>query len=1382
MKNHTMKVFFISFFLIFWGVGKCIATNYILSPDSKVVFEYKDFIHIETYYWPETMLSYRISFEDNVNMEDLVLVNCENGEEVEYQLSDIKKENDNLMSCKIHFMATLPSNGSYSYELCCRPSERKAIVPMKILQKESYYEVFGDKIQLRIPITSESISENVPAPILSMNVGNDWMGCNRIKSKYNRILSYHTEIVENGPLYSLFKISYRFSNGGEYQANVKLVKNYPFAVLDESMTNLSKSDEIVMEMEWNGFNPVKRFGTHWDRTLESNRDMWMGIEQPIYTSYSKEDPRWTGTGWIENPAEKMIFRISPFGGNSVREQVPVMSFWEEGNSARELGIFVYDFNRWNDRQYGIWQPTPDLSVYFRFQNHKLFFTYPLISGTRSTAVSLFPVNDGEKRVAEFNDKLSSLLEHNVYMQNGSLHHKNDPKDLYYRYSQILMMRYALLSLDRIKDWQLMYPEDARRPENPFKSRSASSAENFYKKMLTSAMSYYPVGLNCYPGVHSIEHRILYSEFVEDYLRYYKVLTESQRQTVEALFILGGYVNMLEAMNPIRHSLAGTANMAADGWCIPLQISFLFPDHPMAKEWADFYEKELELNGLFYTRPDVKQYESFGGRWVESLGIYNWAFLRPVTHSNIAGEMYDGKNRFASRYMASRGRWMVDMLTAPVYIHWNKKLVPDFYPKGWNPGDSLTRPEFARCYPPHGAHSKGFLVPTYMPYFQLAEWMENYDPLLSEHLFWLSSAGDEVEKKKTDTDWNAPYLNMHPIKRTGTNPHLKSTKYTGHGIVLRAGVDTPEELSIHLNQVDKGPNYRWGNQGEGNTGGIYFYAQGQVFTGHENEIAGDHVVNNLDGLTNFGVMKDGEFRTIGMNELKAPLYDFGVAQFAELLSDGENDKYVWPEYLSRSVMLAGTDYFILFDEVGTNWRASTRFSWFNVNGKEFPKIIFLSSYGRKGGWMAARTENSRGFYRDSFESLLTLVTHKKKEVNVEGGKYAIAPILKDSDIAEFIPSGSSSLPQGVFHISTGKSSDIVFRDRSEISYVSETETFEGKAGLIRRFGADSLILAMFKGSHIAADGLDVRLESKGRAAIALTRNFRKELNGTLKTEVDTELELSGLFPGGTLYIDGIRYGSTVSGSDMRIHLSKGEYTLEYTEEAATPMSSRIIRTEYEKNRVKLFVESPTCRSVRIELSYDGGKTWKIKGKTSKGLYFLPNEKEGKIHVRAVSCNGNKCARYAPEYPIYFTAEPPHYPEGLWLKLNEGQVELNWGTVLGVQEYRLYRRKQGDENFEMIYRGKENTYTDTNVPGIQKAYVLPGSLDNKEQNRMGLVVYEYAVTAVNGRGESRMSPVENTDPASWRNWYPDTELKFKRQSAFWMPPYTPAEKSPERYYPD
>ena len=45
--------------------------------------------------------------------------------------------------------------------------------------------------------------------------------------------------------------------------------------------------------------------------------------------------------------------------------------------------------------------------------------------------------------------------------------------------------------------------------------------------------------------------------------------------------------MLEEMNAIRNSLAGTANMAADGWCVPMQTAYLFPEHPMAKEWGTF---------------------------------------------------------------------------------------------------------------------------------------------------------------------------------------------------------------------------------------------------------------------------------------------------------------------------------------------------------------------------------------------------------------------------------------------------------------------------------------------------------------------------------------------------------------------------------------------------------------------------------------------------------------------------------------------------------------------------------------------------------------------------------------------------------------------------
>ena len=101
------------------------------------------------------------------------------------------------------------------------------------------------------------------------------------------------------------------------------------------------------------------------------------------------DPHWTGMGWIEEPDKQMLYRLLPFGGNSTREQVPAISFWETQDAARELGVFVYDHNRWDDQQYGIWQPTPDLSVYFRYAGQKLYFKYPLHSGSRSTAITLY---------------------------------------------------------------------------------------------------------------------------------------------------------------------------------------------------------------------------------------------------------------------------------------------------------------------------------------------------------------------------------------------------------------------------------------------------------------------------------------------------------------------------------------------------------------------------------------------------------------------------------------------------------------------------------------------------------------------------------------------------------------------------------------------------------------------------------------------------------------------------------------------------------------------------------------------------------------------------------------------------------------------------------
>ena len=1328
------------------------AGKHHLTPEGKVRFSCSNVVGVPTYDWPSTLVTYPVTFSDNIRAEQLCLTDLATGQQVTFQLSSVRKEGEYLRSANLSFMAALPYQGAFDYELAASATaEEKQEEPMPLAETANAIEIGGNKMQVRLPKTQAVGGHAAPAPLLALNQGDGWVGRNQLFSPRRNIIALQSETTEHGPLFTCQHILYTLEGGAEYAVRIMVVKDYPFAILDETMTGLSEADSMRLDMAWEHFEPTKRFATHWDRTREGV-DSWLGIEQPVYTSYCQEDPHWTGLGWIERPAEQMIFRLSPFGGNSVREQTPVMSFWEEGGRRRELGVFVYDFNRWDDRQYGIWQPTPALSVYFRYTDGVLHFTYPLASGTRSTAIAFFPEWEGQEHVAAFNAKLETLA------RSGGAH---KPGELLYRYAQRLLMDYASLSLDRVKDWQLAYPAHGKQPENPFASspRPQGSKAEFVRRMGTSPMAYYPMGLNFYPGIHSIEHRPLYSAYVEDYLRYRDELTAEERQMVEALFLLGGYVNTLEEMNAIRHSLAGTANMAADGWCVPPQAAFLFPEHPMAGEWMDFFEKTLEIAGLFYTRPDVRTYESKGGRWVESLGIYNWAFLRPTSHSNIAAELYDGKNRFASPHMVRRGQWMLDMVTAPVA-------------------------GAGRGFPPHGAHGGGYLVPRFLPMQQTAQWLVHYDPLLAEHLWWTGPEGEEVEKKTADTDWRNPYKQLHPNTNNGTNPHLRSVKYTGHGIVLRAGVDTDEELSIHLEQVDKGPNYRWGKQATGNTGGLYFYARGQVYTAHENEIAGDHIANNLDGLNNFGVMKDGEFRTIGMNEMEAPLYDFGTSQFAELRSDSTGERYVWPDYLSRSVMLAGTDYFILFDEVGTNWRAAGRFAWFNHNGEEFPAITFLSAPARQDHWMTAQTPNTRGFYRDGFGSLLTLVTHKKGEVCAEGGKRVPVPFLGDDGIADFRFDPAANLPAGVVPVRTAHSRDFVFRHDKPIHYDTDSIAFDGQAGLIRRFADGRLELSLFKGEQIAADAVSLRLDCEGQAAASLTRTADGAVNGRLKADAPVRLHVLGMPRGGRFYANGVATPSaTMTRGMLDVCLPAGEYRWEYTKGKPAPMPARITSTEYEAGRVKLHIaRTSPCDAVIVQVSTDGGKTWTDQGRATGDVYYLPQGADGKVHVRALAANGTRTAAEANEYPLYFTTERPHHPEGLWLRTDSNRVTLSWGEVLGTQMYRLYRREAGTDEYTLIYEGRERHFTDQEAVGTRRAFHLPGTLDNRTTSGGGLRIYEYAVTAVNAHGESAKSPAENTDPASWRNWYPDTELRFKRCSAFWMPPYVPTDWMPEMYYPE
>lgn len=62
----------------------------------------------------------------------------------------------------------------------------------------------------------------------------------------------------------------------------------------------------------------------------------------------------------------------------------------------------------------------------------------------------------------------------------------------------------------------------------------------------------------------------------------------------------------------------------------------------------------------------------------------------------------------------------------------------------------------------------------------------------------------------------------------------------------------------------------------------------------------------------------------------------------------------------------------------------------------------------------------------------------------------------------------------------------------------------------------------------------------------------------------------------------------------------------------------------------------------------------------------------------------------DYPIYFSKEKAHAPEGLRLTLVKGVLEVTWGQVLGADQYALYCRKRGADHFDCVYRGSTRRF--------------------------------------------------------------------------------------------
>ena len=341
------------------------------------------------------------------------------------------------------------------------------------------------------------------------------------------------------------------------------------------------------------------------------------------------------------------------------------------------------------------------------------------------------------------------------------------------------------------------------------------------------------------------------------------------------------------------------------------------------------------------------------------------------------------------------------------------------------------------------------------------------------------------------------------------------------------------------------------------------------------------------------------------------------------------------------------------------------------------------------------------------------------------------------------------------VRTKQTQDWVFMDPAGIHFEEDGVLFEGTSGIVRRRGG-AFELALFHGSRIGAGGVAFSTPDP-KLGISSQIVNRSQASGRYFALSGSSVEISGLEAKGTFYVDGAPAKASRSGAALTVSLSEGSHAWEFTEGLPKPLAPRILRAEYRSGGALVHGEPVAgAAQYRCEISADNAGSWQqasLSDTPSITLAGLSNGK--KYHVRLVALNAQQESLPGAEYPLYITQAAPLPPAGLTSQLQPGAVALSWGEVIGIVEYRVYKRDKGQQSLVEIYRGLDRSYEDRDSR-ILTANSIPNSLPPNSAK----TILEYCVSAVSANGEGSKSHFVDTNPDSWRNWDPKPGEPFRR----------------------
>ena len=1257
-----------------------------------VTIHLHDYLYLPDMSWPVTLLEYQVDFtSDPVIEKDLNLVDIISNKSIPFQLTNIKLVNGKIETAVLSFFSDLPSGAKKEFRLV--PKKNQAALKIQELtnavsvDSQGKETVIGNGL-LRVKIPAPGEYQSLVPPILQIGNATQWLGGSAMPSSLQLQKMVVSEL-ENGALVSGYLLDYKFEGEKKFQLKIRLMAGMDYLETEENIVGFTESDSLSWKIVWDNFDPEIRYcpnrpGAPIDKTKN-------GYSNFAWESISGSDGDPLGVRHPDMPYDQknlpngqLPFKIAPYHNWMSWWRLPTAAFWNEKTN-QTVGLFIKDFEKWVDPSYPIWGSKDNMSVHF-FYKDGFYWSFPMVTGKRSLALALY----SHQKDIEVSDLTNLPQVHVDYLRRW----------------------YGWISLNKTKDWILDY--EGWKPAHPVFFSSKAQEASFNTKDLLPGLkrtvSNMATAVERARDPNPVGTRAFYDNTTPLFENAESTLTEQEYRQARALYLFMTYVFMDETLMPMRNMLSGHPNFLGDIKGVPGLAAFLFPDHPQAKKMADHFEKATALNLRYHTRPEEPAWEAKGGRWTENLGVYTWAFLRPTLKTSfLLHHFYDGRNRMLQPNISLYADWLLNGLTSPLDMEQGR-----------------------RVNPPQGAHSRG-LVPSNLLYI-LGNELFYYDPLLAEQIFWVTTPDDDSFESGGTDPWNVPVKAI--LERGGgTNPHLKSDKYTGYGFNLRKNFGEPDEMYVHLQQIDDGPNYRWGRAGKGGNGIIYYYAGGKRYSHNGIEDVGDAPMGDIERCTNFGVKKEksyrciGDYRSVGRNDLTDPLYDFGFAQFASIQSNSE----AAPEYKSRSVLMSGSDYIVILDDVKDN-SVEGRLSWFVGKDDDFPFINQLKP-GIKG--IDAKIHPSKtpyhddngviltkGMYYDGKGDFLTLVTHKEQiKAVLENGAYRV------------------SKPDG--------STEWILRDDKSLNYNQDQLVFEGTAGLIHQSkDKKSYEAALFQGKKIGIPGLLAEIVEVPHYAGMSLKNTGTGFAGIIQVrkEIAVQFSLKSSIKGLVFYLDGNEVALKSTGKNSyTLLIPAGNHNWQWTNAGVVPAAPAVTRSVSGASWCELeWSAVPGATSYKIQKSINGGVYW---NSVAEGIlstrYRVTGLSDGKkVHVRILANSQGGLSAPSADYPVYPTSAVPHSPEGLRVLKTGKEASISWGQVLGADQYVLYQREKGSAEFEAIYTGIER------VASVKLA-------DTGK-------IYEFSVSSNNGNGESLKSVLSDTDETRIINWYPMPGEIFRRDT--------------------